>query len=370
MNASINRLNHLANKEIVLIRCLLNRFPWNVVRPIISSLGLSSGHGKEKTIDKILTAMDDLKSSKPQKFARTIDKINDLLFSQFLYGDKALYSISVDDADLKIIKINIEKEWLGKKQKNKISDVLIDESSLSKTQKNELELLHYSNNKTQSLILFSSVRDQLIRETLPPSTVPGFKDYDEIIAKKKIKKQCFDSCMIDFVSKKINIMIDLSGGISASDSLFPKSVVLRKFSDYLGRNLDYSEKDFFSLIEPICEQTLAPYNSLDYRVFDLSFHTREGTSHKEKKSDSSKDLRDDIFNVAGIKASGKIGLYRIGIRIERSNPDLQLYDNLELLIPGTLRRYLSGGKTSPVTYAIINNCITRSDFETLTKFIL
>lgn len=370
MNTFIEKNRNLSNQECGLIAFLVRRFPWNIARPIVSSLGLDTGHGKEKTLEKVLDAMNDMKLSKPKKFQEVIDKINELLFSQFLYGDKALYSIEADESILSTIKENLESDWHKKEQGKKVSDILIDTDELSKKKKNVLDLIYYSNYKSQSLVLFSTVREQTIKELLSPSEVVGYKDYDEIIAKKKIKKQCFDSLIIDFKKNKIYILVDISGGVSASESIFPKSVILRKLFNYAEAEFAAVEKDFFSLIEPICEQVTAPYDKLDYRVFDLSFHTREGTSHKEKKSDSSKDLRDDIFNVAGIKASGKIGLYRIGIRIERTNPSLQLYDNLELLIPGTLRRYLSAGKTSPVTYAIINNCITRDDFETITKFIL
>lgn len=370
MNAFTNKYDNLTSQELALLTCLVRRFPWNIARPLISSLGLDTGHGKEKTLEKILSVMDELKSQKPNKFQTVIDQVNSLLFSQFLYGDKALYSISVDAKVLQILKTGLEGDWSAKNQAVKILDILIDDRALKSKKKNSLDLIYYSSVGHQSLALFSTVREQTIKEVLPPSNVPGFSDYDEIIAKKKIKKQCFDSLIIDFQNNKINILIDISGGVSASDSLFPKSVILRQLFHYAGAQFSSTEKDFFTLIEPICEQKTLPYKSLNYRVFDLSFHTKEGTSHKERKSDSSKDLRDDVFNVAGIKASGKIGVYRIGIRIERSNPNLHLYDNLELLIPGTLRRYLSAGKTSPVTYAIINNCITRNDFEAVTKFIL
>lgn len=365
--------------EINLIKCLTNRLPWNIAKSILSSLGFTLAHGKEKTLVKVLSDFEEIKNKKPQGFAKILKEINEILFTQFLYGDKCIYSISISGSDMDALKNSIKKDWAANHSLTNVHDIILTDAKVKAKSKNKLDLFYYSADKNQAIVLFSTIREQIIKENIAPSSVPGYSNYDEIIAKTKIKKQCFDSCLLDFNKNVINIMIDISGDASPAESLFPKSVVLRKLSEYAGYDFSYNEKDFFPVIEPICDQNKPPYNQIVYKVFDISFHTNEGTSHKERKSDASKDLRNDIFNKAGIKAVGKIGIYRVGIRVERTNAALQLYDNLELVIPGTLRRFLSGskitpvnngGKTSPVTYAIIRNCITRDDFETLTKLII
>ncbi|MDW9214412.1 hypothetical protein SE957_04370 [Escherichia coli] len=100
----------------------------------------------------------------------------------------------------------------------------------------------------------------------------------------------------------------------------------------------------------------------------LSILQRELRIRKRKRS--KKDLRDDIFNQEGIKAVGQIGLYKIGIKISRVNVLLSLDDDLELIIPGSLRRYLGGSSSTSVNYAIINNCLGRDDFERLMSLIV
>ncbi|MEB5993651.1 hypothetical protein MXL79_10835 [Serratia ureilytica] len=361
----------LTESEKNIVDCLTNRLPWSIARPLILSLGFITGLGKEKTLEKVYASLEALKSNDKIKFDKKILQIKELAFSQFLYGDKAIFSISCGQSDVAKIVDGFEKSWNNNKLKLGIDEVILNEKKIGKVKNNELEVIHFSIENDMAMVLFTTVRTQVIKEKVVPAQVPGYEQYDEIIAKTKIKTQCFDACTIDIKNNRINILIDISGNVSSSESLFPKSVMIRKISDYIGGNLKYTEKDFFPLIDPICSQSNRPFIDVDYKVFDLSFHTVEGTSHKERKSDDAKDLRDDLFNKAGIKAvGGSIGLYRIGIRVSRKNKELNLFDNVELLIPGTLRRYLGGSKNAPVNYAIIKNCITRSDFETLTNLLM
>ncbi|EEW1914822.1 hypothetical protein D9G28_01930, partial [Escherichia coli] len=312
----------------------------------------------------------DLKSKDRQKFDGIMANVNDLILGQVVYGEKAIFSLTVDNSVIKTLNDRFSFQWNLMNQPSLLVDSILDDVQLQNAVKNQPELVNYSIQNTQSILVFSSVRELVVREKIPPSALAQYKQFDEIIAKRKEKRQCFDVCILDSVTNKIHVLVDTNGNIIGDNVTFAKSNIIRELYNHVGYEFKSSEKDFYPLIEPIFKQNSLPYSKLSYKVFDLSFLTNEGTTHKEKKNVATKDLRDDLFNKEGIKAVGSIGLYRIGIRVDRNNPKLQLADNVELIIPGTLRRHLGGSSCSPVNYAILSKCISKDDFETLTKLIL
>lgn len=360
----------LSEAEMKSILTLITRFPWNVAKPVISALGLARGKGRDATHEKVLEELTELKEKNLKKFNDIIQSVNNLIFGQLVYGDKAFFSMAVDNQIIPSLTKAMKLEWDLSTQPSVASDVILSEQEINASGKNKLNLVHYSESGNQALALFSSVREQKIRERISPKSLPQYSGYEEIIATKKEKHQCFDVCIFDKANSTISILIDAGANIIGESVLFAKSTVVRELYNFLGAEFASKERDFFHLIDPIFKQDQKPYSTLNYKVFELSFLTPEGTTHKERKTDSTKDLRQDIFNQEGIKAVGNIGLYRIGIRVERTNPLLQLADNVELTIPGTLRRYLGGSSGSPVNFAILSKCISRDDFETLTKLIL
>ncbi|WP_337029289.1 hypothetical protein [Pantoea agglomerans] len=359
----------LTASELTLLENLMNRLNWHVTKPILSSLGFSLGRGKDATFDKVLSELSELKIHKPQSFLKTITEIQELMLGQVTYGEKALFNLSVTPQVMASISSSLQTEWASLQHATSIEDILLDNTQVAAKQKNQPELVNFSNDTQSGIALFTSIREQIIKEKIPPASVPQYQGYDEIIAKRKEKRQCFDIFLLDYVNNKINILIDTSGNALGESVLFSKSVMVNKLYGYAGTQFQPSEKDFFPLIQPIFDQVSAPYLGSNYKVFELSFLTPEGTTHQEKKKDASKDLRHDLFNLEGIKAVGQIGLYRIGIRIGRLIPSLQLDDNIELIIPGTLRRFLGGSGTAQVNYAIINNCVSRDDFESLMQLL-
>ncbi|MGL4338067.1 MAG: hypothetical protein ACRCST_14330 [Turicibacter sp.] len=365
-NASIK----LSEMEMKSVSTLVSRFPWNVARPIISALGFQGGKGKEATQEKIVEELVKLKEINKAKFDASVSKINDLILGQIIYGDKALFSFSVDAAIISKTLDSILNKWAATTKPAVISQIIMTDKEVDAAKKNNLALSYCADDSNQCLVIFSSVREQKIREKILPSSVPGYGDYDEIVATKKQKRQCFDVCIFDKSNARIHLLVDAINGVVSENVLFAKSSVIRELYDFHGNQFSVKEKDFFNLIEPIFEQNKPPFTTASYKVFDLSFVTPEGTTHKEKKSDPSMDLRDDIFNKEGIKAVGNIGLYRIGIRVEREDASLNLDDNVELVIPGSLRRYNAGSSGDAVNYAILSKCISRKDFEDLTKLIL
>ncbi|UVC28834.1 hypothetical protein [Pantoea sp. SOD02] len=360
----------LSEAEMKSIMTLVTRFPWNVAKPIISALGLARGKGRDATHLKIIEELASLKERNVDKFEEIIKSINNLIFGQMVYGDKAFFSLKVHESVISKLTKVLNFDWDVASHPESVSDVILSEQDIINSNKNGLDVIHYSESDEQSLVLFSSVREQKIREKISPKNIPEYSNYDEIIATKKEKLQCFDVCIFDKINSSIHVLIDAGNNIAGESLLFAKGTVIRELYNIAGFGFESEERDFFSLIEPIFKQEEKPFSLLEYKVFELSFLTPEGTTHKEKKNDSNKDLRHDIFNLEGIKAVGNIGLYRIGIRVERENPLLQLADNVELIIPGTLRRYLHGSAGTPINFAILSKCISREDFETLTKLIL
>ena len=360
----------LSDIEIKSLNCLFNRVSWPIVKPILSSLGFSLGRGKDATFNKVAEQLIEIRDADRVKFDSMLKKINDLLFSQFFYGDKAIFSLSIDNVTMTHLSSAIKTEWAKTTIPSHVSSYILSEQQLSSIAKNNPKLIFSSSDNTQLIALFSSVREQIIKEKVPPQSIPQYKNYDEIVAKKKVKRQCFDVCILDLQKNIINILIDAPKNVVGETITFSKSVIVQKLYDYIGRQFSSTEKDFFPLIDKIFEQNTPPFNTSDYQAFELSFYTPEGTTHQEKKKEAKKDLRDDIFNQEGIKAVGQIGLYKIGIKISRVNVLLTLDDDLELIIPGTLRRYLGGSGATPVNYAIINNCLGRNDFERLMNLIV
>jgi len=358
----------LSDSELKSILTLTERLSWNVARPIVGSLGLPTGKGREATNEKILDALVELKKVDKGKFDKTIDTINDVLDGQIMFGEKALFSISVGKDVVDALQKKYEAKWKAIAQPQNLSETLLDDVQVNSSQKNQPTLVFHSQSNSISIILFSSIREQVIREKLPLQTLPQLNGYDEVIAKRKEKKQCYDVCI--FSNDKIHILIDTGGNAISDSILFSKGNIVSELYQEFGKNFKSTEKDFYPLIDPLFQQVALPFSNIDYKVFDLSFLTNEGTTHKEKKNTANKDLRDDLFNKEGIKAVGQIGLYRIGIRVGRNNPQLQLADNIELVIPGTLRRHLGGSSVSPVSYALLSKCICKDDFETLAKLIL
>lgn len=358
----------LSASELKSVLTLTERLSWNVARPIVGSLGLPTGKGREATNEKVLEALLELKKIDKVKFDKTIDTINDVLDGQIMFGEKALFSLTVDKAVVDILKKKYDTKWKVNSQPQNLSETLLDDTQVNALTKNQPKLVFHSSQNNLSIVLFSSIREQVIREKLTLQALPQFNKYDEIIAKRKEKKQCYDLCI--FNDDKIHILIDIDVNAIGESILFSKSNIVSELYSEYGQVFKSNEKDFYPLIDPIFKQASLPYSNLQYKVFDLSFLTNEGTTHKEKKNTANKDLRDDIFNKEGIKAVGSIGLYRIGIRVGRTNPQLLLADNIELIIPGTLRRHLGGSSVSPVSYALLSKCICKDDFETLSKLIL
>lgn len=358
----------LTDSELKSVLTLTERLSWNVARPIIGALGLPTGKGRDATNDKVLESLVELKKLDKVKFDKVLVTINEVLDGQIMYGEKALFSLSVDKLIVASLIKKYDAKWNATTKPASLTETLLDNAQVNALVKNQPKLVYHSSVNNISIILFSSIREQVIREKLPLQTLPQYKNYDEIIAKRKEKRQCYDACIL--VEDKIHILIDNGGNATGESILFSKGNIVSELYREAGQNFKAVEKDFYPLIEPIFAQNSLPYSNLTYKVFDLSFLTNEGTTHKEKKNTANKDLRDDIFNKEGIKAVGNIGLFRIGIRVERKNAILHLADNVELVIPGTLRRHLGGSSVAPVSYALLSKCICKDDFETLTKLIL
>lgn len=353
-----------------LVDFALDRMPWGIARAILADSGLPPSRGVIATKSKIREIIDSLSTSNPKKLNDSFNKLQNHVFQHCLYGEKAFFKLKVDSKDNQKL-INIIDEV--KKQNSNmppLSNWIMDESLVQIQKKQEPEIIFFSESDSTALILFQSVRNFILHHNVPIQDLPvEYSDYDSVIAKKSIKRQCFDVCKIDLSNNTISLMIDTFGLSVGNNELLARKRILDILQEDYGKcALCYDEVDFFSIIQPLYDQKVAPFTNHQYRVFELSFLTNEGTTHKEKKNDVSKDLRQDLFNQVGIEAVGDIGLYRIGIKISKNTVTSISNDDIEMIIPGTLKRYLKSSM-SPVNYVIINKCINRSDFESLERLI-
>ncbi|MDW9200198.1 hypothetical protein SE957_04375 [Escherichia coli] len=81
----------LSDIELKSLNCLFNRISWSIVKSVLSSLGFSLGRGKDATFNKVKEQLIEIRDTDRVKFDSLLKKINDLLFSQFFYGDKAIF---------------------------------------------------------------------------------------------------------------------------------------------------------------------------------------------------------------------------------------------------------------------------------------
>lgn len=157
----------LSESELKSILTLTERFTWNVARPIIASLGLPTGRGREATNEKILESLIDLKSKDRQKFDGIMANVNDLILGQVVYGEKAIFSLTVDNSVIKTLNDRFSFQWNLMNQPSLLVDSILDDVQLQNAVKNQPELVNYSIQNTQSILVFSSVRELVVREKFP-----------------------------------------------------------------------------------------------------------------------------------------------------------------------------------------------------------
>ncbi|MEY0579794.1 hypothetical protein [Providencia manganoxydans] len=348
----------------------LDRMPWSISKALLSDSGFSLSRGVVATKRKIREQVDTLSSSRPQKLNDSFHKLQNHVFQHCLYGEKAFFQLNVDEKDNhKLISI-IDDIKTTTDNTLPLSKWIMDDANIQNAKKQAPEIIYVSEDKNTLLILFQSVRNFTLHQDVPIKDLPPeYSDYDSVVAKKNVKRQCFDVCKIDIENNTISLMIDTFGLRIGNNELLAKKRILDLLqTEHAKSKLLYEDVDFFSIIQPLYDQNVAPFINQNYRVFELSFLTNEGTTHKEKKKDLSKDLRDDLFNQVGIQAVGDIGLYRIGVKISKDSLVSITTDDIEMIIPGTLKRYLKSSM-SPVNYVIMNKCVSRTDFEALEKLI-
>lgn len=93
--------------------------------------------------------------------------VNDLILGQVVYGEKAIFSLTVDNSVIKTLNDRFSFQWNLMNQPSLLVDSILDDVQLQNAVKNQPELVNYSIQNTQSILVFSSVRELVVREKIP-----------------------------------------------------------------------------------------------------------------------------------------------------------------------------------------------------------
>ena len=204
-------------------------------------------------------------------------------------------------------------------------------------------------------------------ETLDPSVRSAFDSsgqdiqIDEIIVVSKRLIQSFDSVIINPDENRLEIHIDISNKISTDDLFRAIKVNVSKINELL-ESIPTIERlkdpiNFFPYIKALYEEP-------DGYIHQLGHATGTASIKDEKMRGKGKDLRTELFHEEGLKAIGGFSdFYSI-----TKGWDGDSLGSPQLTIAG--RYAQAGSPEASITYAIIDGCNCKEDFEmVLSKLI-
>jgi hypothetical protein len=196
-------------------------------------------------------------------------------------------------------------------------------------------------------------------ETLDPSVRSAFNSVqdiqiDEIIVVSKKLIQSFDNVIIKPDENRLEIHIDISNQLSTDDLLRAIKVNVTKINELLESipSVDRLKdpKNFFPCIAAL-------YDEPDGYIHQLGHATGTASIKDEKMRGKGKDLRTELFHEKGLKAIGGCSDYYSITK----GWDTDSLGSPQLTIAG---RYAQAGSSeASITYAIIDGCNCKEDFE-------
>lgn len=312
------------------------------VKELYKELDLESSNSWNGIISKIQNLTD---TSKFEALSNLENKLATMLNYHRLFSDKAIRAY-LNHEDYDAIKVEL---------------------ALAHSQAKEID----GNFQTEAAQIFNSLifypykTERTFTEKVsinPKSLTPlgnndlSYESFDEIIAIKRIKKTCIDSLIIDNSSKSIFISIDLASMLR-SDEIHAAAAkilsILNKHARKTEKQVRFgdSSKNLFPLIEKF-------YNETAGEVTEMTFSTRDGTTHYERLHSGIKDLRKSKYHLKGSQAT-TITPYRIGKRYPHIiNGSLV---NPEIELPGRYKSITTAG-TPRLEDALIKNALLPSAF--------
>jgi hypothetical protein len=217
-------------------------------------------------------------------------------------------------------------------------------------------------------LVFCAKRAVKIRETLEAASLePAFRsslgerdEIDEVIIVRNRLIQSFDSVIIRPNDHRVEIHIDMSEPLNASD-------ILRLIGKYTNKiNELFPAISGLSLAEPMnffpCIGRL--YDESDGYIHQLGHATGTASIKDEKMRRKGQDLREESCHEKGLEA---VGGFTNSYAITKGWPTDHL-GNPQLTIAGRFSQ--AGASNASVIYAIIDGCTCKQDFDRLLAKLL
>ena len=191
--------------------------------------------------------------------------------------------------------------------------------------------------------------DQAVRDVL--------QQYDEVYAVRRGLTQAFDRLIFDASKGRAELHIDMCCPLNTEELTHIAEKYREKvneFADAYGvEGFLQGPKNLFSKIEDF-------YNTTDGTVISLGHATGTKSVKEERMRQRNLDLRTELFHEHGIKAIKSTDAFAIkkGWKARDGHvPSIQ--------IPG---HFSMAGAVEPiVSYAVLENCMTQNDFNSLVK---
>lgn len=365
VNSSV-LIDALTSNQQRVINSFVTKMPWALVKESFKFFEIDDvgSNQKSKTSDNLIIYLNEELKSNPKETKDLIEQLKKQLLDNLSFGTKAVFSYDLNAKALKGIESSLST-LLSKKD---FPSHLLSESEINKAKINKLKLVSKDSNNNMVCFVFSSVKTLEKTTKLDPSLHKGLEAFSKLYGKEIIRKQYFDTILLDYNTNKMRVLIDVTDNEPSDFSIFYKQELLNVIKNTSNLNLTSKEKDVFSIVTDICEQQKQPYSMLTYSVHELCFVSIEGTNYKEKKSPSKPDIRKDVFHSAGEKgANGNLNFYKVGVNFNRSVIQPAYKYKLLLTIPGTFKRCVGGSSSEKIDLFLTKNCMSYDDFLLISK---
>lgn len=330
---------------------LAARLPWLLANRALKHIGLGSGQGWQKTVDRLAGT----EHPQAERF------LSSILEDHILCGEKMtkVYRLPAEKTELLRQRINDLREGAGPFAS--LYPALMPEKELSEADE-EPELVRVVRNDDGIGAIYSTVVNLTVRETIQPQTVEGgarlAEMYDEVIGLKYQPVQLFSVIWVSHAHDYLEIRTDFPRGMTQELGHQLQSQFRIIANNVAGEEIVVDPVDLFPLVNSMYS------DASEGRVVQLGFNTSTGSVKNEKMRRSVVCLRNELYHVGGKKAlSQPIQPFQVSIEWVLEPDGLLMVP--ELTLAGTSRgaHRVGGVVAGPViSAALIKNCLGSVDY--------
>ncbi|WP_026970954.1 hypothetical protein [Aliagarivorans marinus] len=345
------------DKDKLLIEAVCNHTPWQLLQAILKESGLPVSKGVAHTkiaLGKLLA--EGKFTDKHHK------KLFQLYWQTVCFGEKTVKFEQFDGSFLQrlkqagsLIEPEINLNTINFPFKDNSANHLLD-SSAKLVRSDAMEggiWLFFASLKslTENIELDRSYFERINKDyNLPPELF-------DVKAKQKTTRQFYDIVYVDFAKQLVEYRLDT---VSANSTDLDEAFFALKRSFLRQVRRIPALADFECETVNLFPQISSLYNNSSHRVCELGF-TVSSVTHHEKQRSGNKDLRHEVFHIAGVNKVDGIDVFRVATR-ELHQLGSATYES-ELYLPGTLK--MLGSALSTLEYALIKNCLTSFDYNSM-----